>query len=104
VAYLILSDGLLFTPSESSIKSQEGLSVIGGIGIAEVWEKFSAAIDAADGWLTGLTHVPARPLLEEEHWTEGCDIVLEKGLKPHELQPVCEYCDYKILCGLQELY
>lgn len=104
VAYLILSDGLLFTPSGSPIEDDTGRSVIEGMGIQEVWEAFSNAIETADGWLTGLSHVPARPLLHVEDWPDGSDIVLDKDLKSTDVQPVCQYCDYKILCGLQELY
>lgn len=103
VAYLILSDGLLFTPSGSPIDGDLNRFEVDGIGIQDVWDQFAAAIQNGDDWLTGDDQVPARPLLEAEYWPNGAELVLEANLKPDAVQAVCKYCDYQHLCGLKEL-
>jgi ATP-dependent helicase/nuclease subunit B len=103
VAYLVLSDGLLFTPSGSPIDGDSNRFVVDGISIQDVWEQFAAAIHNGDVWLTGDDQVPARPLLEAEHWPGGAELVLETNLKPDAVQAVCKYCDYQHICGLKEL-
>ena len=102
VAYLVLSDGLLYTPSGSPIAGDANRSVIDGLGIQDVWNSFADAIEKADGWLIGDTPIPARPLLNPENWPAGANMVLETNLKPRDVQPVCKYCEYKNICGLQE--
>lgn len=103
VAYLVLSDGLLFTPSESPIDGDSNRFVVDGISIQQVWNEFAAAIQNGDDWLVGDVPVPARPLLAAEHWPDGAELVLEKDLKSDAVQAVCKYCDFQHLCGLKEL-
>ena len=102
VAYLVLSDAQLLTPSGSAIAGGINSSVIPAKSIRDVWDKFSNAIEAADGWLTAGAPIPARPLQSSSLWPDGAEIVLDANLKDDETQTVCRYCDYKRLCGLQE--
>lgn len=102
VAYLILSDGQLLTPSGSPVAGGTASSSIAAPSIQTVWDQFSKAIDAADGWLTGSDPIPARPLQLSSQWPNGAKIVLDVELKNGESQSVCRYCDYQRLCGLQE--
>jgi hypothetical protein len=102
VAYLVLSDAQLLTPSESAIAGGINSSVIPAKSIRDVWEEFSNAIEAADGWLTAGDPIPARPLQSSSQWPNGAGIVLDANLKDDESQAVCRYCEYKRLCGLQE--
>ncbi|MFT7643338.1 MAG: ATP-dependent helicase/nuclease subunit B, partial [Pirellulaceae bacterium] len=103
VAYLVLSDGLLYTPSSSQVHGDGNRSVINAPAIETVWQQFSAAIDKADNWLTTSTPVPARPLQDPADWPDGVDqLVLDAKLKDDALQEVCRYCDYKSLCGIEE--
>ena len=44
VAYLVLSDGLLYTPSESPVDGDNNRAVINAPGIESVWQDFSNAI------------------------------------------------------------
>ena len=102
VAYLVLSDGLLYTPSESPIEGDGNRSVIDAPAIQTVWQQFSNAINGADGWRNSDDPVPARPLQEPTDWPEGTSIVLDEKLKSGNVQTVCKYCSYQRLCGLQE--
>ncbi len=102
VAYLILSDAQLLTPSGSPVVGSTGGSVIMAPSIRSVWEEFSKAIDAGDGWLTAGNLIPARPLQSSSQWSRGAEIVLDANLSNGDLQSVCRYCDYQRLCGLQE--
>lgn len=102
VAYLILSDAQLLTPSGSPVVGGTASTEVVGPSIRTVWDDFSKAIDAADGWLTGGEPVPARPLQLSSQWPNGAKIVLDVEPKNGESQSVCRYCEYKRLCGLQE--
>ena len=102
VAYLVVSDAQLLTPSGSPIAGGASSSTIQAPPIRTVWEEFSKAIDTADGWLTAGDPIPARPLQLSTQWPNGARIVLDVDLKDGESQSVCRYCDYKRLCGLQE--
>ena len=102
VAYLVLSDGLLYTPSASAIEGDGNRSVINAPAIESVWRQFSTAINNADGWRNSDDPVPARPLQEPSDWPDGTTIVLEEKLKSGNTQSVCKYCSYQRLCGLQE--
>jgi len=103
VAYLVLSDGQLFTPSGSEVNGDMNRSIVDASSIEEVWDQFARAIENCDGWLTGDYDVPARPLLEAMEWPDGTHLVLNAELKSSDVQSVCRYCDYQQLCGLQEL-
>jgi hypothetical protein len=107
VAYLILADGILYTPTGSRLRGQAPMTVVEGPAIGEVWEAFATALRNAEDWLTAGVPVPARPLQEPEAWPAGATIVLDgpnaKGKLP-EIQPICRYCDYGILCGREELF
>jgi ATP-dependent helicase/nuclease subunit B len=106
VGYLILADGLLYTPEGSALAGGAGTMIAEGPAIAAVWDRFTGALGRAEGWRTGDAPVPARPLEDPEDWPEGATIVLDapdaKG-KPAESQPICTYCDYQALCGVMEL-
>ena len=102
VAYLVLSDGLLYTPSGSPLHGDGNRSLINGPAIQTVWQQFSNAIDKADDWLTSDAPVPARPLQDPSQWPTGATIVLETKLKADQVQEVCGYCHYKSICGIQE--
>jgi len=103
VAYLVLADGLLFTPSGGPINGDGSRTVVDGPGIRAVWEQFQAAIKDAEEWLTTDGQIPARPLQGSDDWPAGATIVLETNLKPNDVQSVCKYCDYQHLCGLRQL-
>lgn len=103
VAYLVLSDGLLFTPLGGPINGDGQRTVVDGPGIRTVWEQFQAAITAAEEWLTTNGQIPARPLQRSDDWPAGATIVLETNLKPNDVQSVCKYCDYQHICGLRQL-
>jgi len=103
VAYLVLADGLLFTPSGGPINGDGNRTVVDGPGIRTVWEQFQAAIENAEEWLTTNGQIPARPLQGSFDWPAGATIVLEANLKPNDVQSVCKYCDYQQLCGLRQL-
>ena len=102
VAYLVLSDGLLYTPSGSPVEGDGNRSVINAPAIEDVWQQFSNAITNADGWMTSDDPVPARPLQQTSDWPDGVSIVLDEKLKSANVQPACKYCEYQRLCGLQE--
>jgi hypothetical protein len=102
VAYLVLSDGLLFTPSGSPLQGDAQRAIINAPAIQTVWRKFSDAIEVAGDWLTSGAPVPARPLQDASEWPEGAEMVLKTGLKPAEVQEVCRYCDFTLICGLKE--
>jgi hypothetical protein len=102
VAYLILSDAQLLTPSGSPVVGSDGGSAIAAPPIRTVWEQFSQAIEAGDGWLTAGDTVPARPLQSPSEWPRGAELVLDADLQDGDRQSVCRYCDYQRLCGLQE--
>lgn len=103
VAYLVLADGLLFTPSGGPINGDGNRTVVDGPEIRTVWEQFQAAIENAEEWLTTNGQIPARPLQGSFDWPAGATIVLETNLKPNGVQSVCKYCDYQHLCGLRQL-
>jgi hypothetical protein len=104
VAYLILSDAQLLTPSRSPINGGTSSTEIDAPSIQSVWAQFSEAIDAAGGWLTAGEPIPARPLQMSSQWPTGAKIVLDVEVKNGDSQSVCRYCEYKRLCGLQETF
>jgi hypothetical protein len=107
VGYLILTDGLLFTPSGSPLHGRHaaGVMEVPGDPISEVWQGFVDALRAAGGWLQGAEAVPARPLQPASDRPDGTDLVLErKDSQPLDsLSPPCSWCDYQILCGARRL-
>ena len=103
VAYLVLADGFLFTPSGGPINGDGSRTVVDGPGIRAVWEQFQTAIADAEEWLTTNGRIPARPIQGSDDWPAGATIVLETNLKADDVQSVCKYCDYQHLCGLRQL-
>ncbi len=104
VGYLILADGLLYTPGGSPLRGAVPAQVVRGPAIGAVWEQLAAAVTRADGWLTSGEPVPARPLQDPAEWPEGADLVIDTdpSKDPSQREP-CTYCDYQVLCGLAEL-
>lgn len=103
VAYLVLSDGLIFTPSGSSVHGVGPQSVIDAADIQDVWQQFETAVVNAEQRLTSDELVPARPLQRPDDWPDGATMVLHAKLSKNSVQKVCQYCDYQTLCGLHEL-
>ena len=101
VAYLVLAEAQLYTPSGSPLLGDESRFVIDGHHIRDVWDLFTEAIQAADGWLSGTQAIPARPLQTSREWPKGAELVLKGNLRIDESQEACRYCDYKRLCGLE---
>ena len=101
VAYLVLSDGTIFTPAGSPLAGVPTSDVIEGPSIEQVWNDFWTAIAGAESWLTTDDPVPARPIQDSTDWPSGSELVLVDRLKPSETQSVCRYCDYKRLCGME---
>ncbi|MGN6135145.1 MAG: PD-(D/E)XK nuclease family protein [Aureliella sp.] len=102
-AYLILSDGLLVTPSGSPIAGDHSGAIIEGPSIDSVWKSFERAIRAADSWMDGSVPIAARPHLEVDDWPEGAHIVLDSRRNSQDVQAVCRYCAYTQLCGIEGL-
>jgi hypothetical protein len=102
VAYLVLSDGLIYTPSQDPIAGDGGRSLIDAPAIRQVWEQFSTALGNAEAWLTSGEPVPARPQQAPSDWPDGATIVLDSRLRSDRVQEVCRYCDYQRLCGILE--
>jgi hypothetical protein len=103
VAYLVLADAQLYTPSGSPLAGGDHRFVVDGRHIRDVWDSFTQAIEAADGWLSGDEAIPARPLQASHEWPMGADMALSTSLRENELHDVCRYCDYKRLCGIERL-
>lgn len=103
VAYLVLADGLLYTPSGGPINGDGNRTIVDGPAIRAVWDHFQTAITNAESWLTSDGLIPARPLQATEAWPDGLRIVLDDNLKPTDIQAICRYCDYQHLCGLRQL-
>lgn len=105
VAYLVLADGLLYTPAQGALQGDDQRSVaISAPAIRDVWQRFAEALERAGEWLTADVPVPARPQQEVAAWPPGATIVLEANLKKNQTQDVCTYCDYRRLCGMQETF
>ena len=102
VAYLVLSDGLLYTPSGSPVRGDTQRYVIDAPAVQTVWDNFRQALDQSQTWLTAAAPVPARPLQKTPDWPPGATLVLDADLKADQRQEVCRYCDYRRLCGLEE--
>jgi len=103
VAYLVLSDGLLYTPSESQIHGDGKHSPINAVSIETVWQQFSDSVEAAEDWLSNGDAVPARPLQDSSQWPDGATLVLDENVRPDASQSVCKFCEYTILCGIREI-
>ncbi len=101
VAYMLLSEGLILTPSVDPVCDAGKSSAVIGPSIREVWKRFERALIEAEAWLVD-GNIPARPLQDPSIWPNGLEIVLETNLKRNETQPVCKYCEYQHLCGLRK--
>lgn len=102
IGYFVISDGLLYTPSGSPLKTDTEDAIVEGQSIRSVWEQFVDALEHADDWLTKGALVPARPLQDASQWPPGASIVLSDEQSCTE-QSVCKFCHYKQICGKQEL-
>ncbi len=77
VGYLILADGLLYTPEGSPLKGAEPAQVIPGPAMGAVWNNLASAVARAERWLTAGEPVPARPLQDPAEWPEGADLMID---------------------------
>jgi len=105
VAYLVLSAGVLYTPTGSPLHGAGATETIQGPAISEVWQRLTDALARADGWLTGREPVAARPLLAPELRPPGVEIVIQEPDSRNgrtDIAP-CRYCDFKRLCGAEQL-
>jgi hypothetical protein len=103
VAYLVLADAQLYTPSGSPLSGDATRHVVDGPAIGVVWDRFSQAVTAADGWLTGEQPIPARPLQPPAEWPKGVGLVLDGTLAADQPQEPCRYCKFGVLCGREGL-
>jgi hypothetical protein len=103
VAYLVIADAQLLTPAGSPLAGNDGRVIVDGPAIRDVWDGFVRAIEGADTWLTGGQPTVARPLQAIGEWPAGAELVLDSQLPADQHQEVCRYCDYKRLCGLEEM-
>lgn len=100
-AYLILSDGLLYTPTGSPIQGIENQETLDGPSIESVWSRFASAVQSADEWLTSDNPVPARPLQNPAQWPTDATLVLTEKLPRGNSQSVCRYCAFTRICGIE---
>jgi ATP-dependent helicase/nuclease subunit B len=104
IAYLILERGLLLTPKSDALVGTTGPGLVpSALPISEVWTKFLAALEAADGWMTKGELVPARPLQEEVVLPAGYELIKNPNAAKDSDPEPCHYCDYGVLCGRRGL-
>ncbi|MEM7166119.1 MAG: PD-(D/E)XK nuclease family protein, partial [Planctomycetota bacterium] len=102
VAYLIISDHAVHTPSGNPLAGASPTSLVPGApDLAEVWRNFQLALDCAEGWLES-GEIPVRPLQDITQWPLGANLVLSETPQQRVEQDVCRYCDYRSLCGIEE--
>jgi hypothetical protein len=101
VAYLVLSENQLLTPSANPLSSDAPTEVVDAPPIADVWNRFHEALQEANDWLSGKVPIPARPLQSPDQWPQGVDLILDKTLRAGKAQETCRYCRYGMLCGQQ---
>jgi hypothetical protein len=102
VAYLVIANNRLLTPSASPVGgTRDDQQVPDAPGMAEVWRRFAQALARSQSWMEGAEPIPARPLQDSEEWPDGVEMVLDaKGV---DEQRMCRYCDFRVLCGLEEI-
>lgn len=105
VAYLIIGDGLIYSPLGSLLRGYERSTGIDGPAIEDVWNEFFLAIQGAESWMREKSGIPGRPLQNPKDWPPGADKVIEgPGTnKPLDEWEPCRFCEYQVLCGLKEL-
>lgn len=103
VAYLILGDSQLKSPTGSALDGLDKSQTVSGPTIKSVWDEFTLAFNEANDWLNQELAVPARPLQDSSQWPKKVELVLNPNLKINEQQEVCKYCNFKSLCGLKPL-
>lgn len=103
VAYLVLADSLVYTPSVDPVGGSEKKEQINGPPISEVWEAFEQAIRDADNWIIGAAPVVAWPLVESSERPASVEVVLQEKLASNQVQGVCRYCDFRVICGLESI-
>ena len=102
VAYLVIANNRLLTPSARPMAgTRDAQEVPGAPGMAEVWQRFAQALARTQAWMEGAEPVPARPLQDSEEWPDGVDMVLDA--EGADEQRMCRYCDFRVLCGLEEI-
>lgn len=102
VAYLVIANNRLLTPSVRPMAgTRDDQQVPDAPGMLEVWQRFTQVLARSQAWIEGAEPVPARPLQDSEEWPDGVEMVLDA--KGADEQRVCRYCDFRVLCGLEEI-
>ena len=102
VAYLVIANNRLLTPSATPMAgTRNDQHVPEAPGMAEVWQRFTQALARSQAWMERAEPVPARPLQDSEEWPDGVEMVLDA--KGADEQRICRYCDFRVLCGLEEI-
>jgi len=105
VGYLVLSAGILYTPTGSQLFGPGPVDTIDGPAISEVWQTFIDALSRADDWLKGQGPIPARPLMEPKLRPTGTELVIQEpnGKKGRAEADPCRFCEFKRICGVEQL-
>lgn len=103
--YFIVDRARLWTPKTGGLAgTRNDESLPDAPHLADVWDRFAAALKAAEGWLAS-GEIPARPLQEPGTWPEGAALALRPVKKTmysgFEGLSLCQYCAYPRLCGLE---
>jgi hypothetical protein len=105
VGYLIIADGLLYTPTGSPLYGAAKIALVNGKPIKDVWQDFYSALKSSGSWLSVGGKIPCWPLQVPDERPKGTEMVIEepdRNTPQEEVEP-CKYCDFKILCGIKEL-
>jgi hypothetical protein len=101
--YQILTSGTILSPSRNPIPGVESEFLLDGSAISSTWEKFSDIVNRCEELAQGGELISALPLLPVEDWPPGiADTILVTNPDRH-VQPPCKYCDFRAICGLEEL-
>ena len=102
VAYLGLSNRRFATPAASPVRGisqQEQLSK--APSVADAWAQVQTAFGASGNWLDD-GHIPVRPLQNPDDWPPAILELLDAP-KSGQAHSACGYCEFKLLCGVQEV-
>jgi ATP-dependent helicase/nuclease subunit B len=101
VGYLIIAGNRFLTPGSAPVAGTTAEQRVDGApAIGEVWRRLVQAISTTQAWLAGDEPVPARPLQKSDSWPKGVEMLLDENGKD---QNICKHCDYRLLCGIDEV-